>query len=537
LQKSSIRVALAGVIFASSAAAQTMSPTMSDATVVSRGAFRLRAAAEWTRIDGVFGPQGSTVPPLGSSLTTDLNASTLPLLATGEAAAQVLAADPALTLSAGRLTTSADSRIATVPLTAEYGLTSRITLGVVVPIVQSRTVVTYQLNGKADSSANVGVNPAAFLGLGTAYSANASVADALTTARTQLAKQLSDCAVSPLSPGCPALLGRSAEANALISATGTFVINVGRLYGVSAAGQAGALFVPIAGSTVQAAIDARLASLRTSFTSFGVNAGSGALQAAQAAAANQQFQTLIQSPDIGIGLDSLGTTQQTALGDIELSVTSLLFNSFASQAGLRMRAVAAGVVRLGTGHRGRDNRPYDVPTGDGQMDLEARGAMDVLVGSRLLTTVAGTYTVQTGSVATTRLLASPGNVFSLDFPVEGTTKYGNMASLRVNPRFLLTPALMVGALAVGSYRAADEVTVIGFNGSNTSFGNPNSLTTYLGGLTVAYSNLASASGTGGRQFPAEIVFSHLETLGASAAGAEKGYRDSIEMRFYLRARR
>ena len=71
----------------------------------------------------------------------------------------------------------------------------------------------------------------------------------------------------------------------------------------------------------------------------------------------------------------------------------------------------------------------------------------------------------------------------------------------------------------------------------TAFGNPNSLTTYLGGLTVAYSNLASASGTGGKQFPAEIVFTHLETLGASAAGAEKGYRDSIEMRFYLRARR
>jgi hypothetical protein len=171
------------------------------------------------------------------------------------------------------------------------------------------------------------------------------------------------------------------------------------------------------------------------------------------------------------------------------------------------------------------------------MDFEVRGAMDALVGDRLLTTMAGTFTLQTGSIATTRLPATPGALFGLDVPIDGSISYGNMASVRVNPRFLLTPALMVGALAVGSYRGADQVTVTGANPNGLVFGNPNSLTTYSGGLTVSYSNLASASGTGGPAFPAEILYSHLETLGASAAGAEKGYRDAIEMRFYLRARR
>jgi hypothetical protein len=68
-------------------------------------------------------------------------------------------------------------------------------------------------------------------------------------------------------------------------------------------------------------------------------------------------------------------------------------------------------------------------------------------------------------------------------------------------------------------------------------GSADGLTTLAGGLTISYSNLATASGTGGRQFPAEIVFTHLETLTSSGAGAAKSFRDAIEMRFYLRDRR
>ena len=90
---------------------------------------------------------------------------------------------------------------------------------------------------------------------------------------------------------------------------------------------------------------------------------------------------------------------------------------------------------------------------------------------------------------------------------------------------------------VGSWRGADEVTVVGFNPAGTKFGNGNALTTLAGGITLSYSNLSSAEGIGGKSFPAEVVFSHLETLTSSAAGAQKGTRDAIEMRFYLRARR
>lgn len=530
------RAILLALAAGASAQAQMTSPTMSDATVVARGAMRFRGGVRWTRVDAIFGPDGSSVLPLGSSLTMDLNAGTLPLLSSAETVARAMAADPTLVISAGQLTTSADSRIATVPLSLDYGFTSRITVGAMLPIVQSRTVVTSQLNGPSDSSANVGANPAAFFGSSAAYSANLAVANGLSTARTQLQAQISTCALNPTSTGCPAFNARLAEANALVTATSAFVIGINNLYGTSSADAPGAPVVPIAGKPVQAAIDARLDSMRTVYSSFGVNAGSGALAAAQAASANQQFKSLITLVDYGIQLDSLATTQQTTIGDVELSATALLLNTFGAAGGLKLRAVAMGVVRLGTGHPARENRPYDVATGDGQTDFEVRGAMDALTG-RLLTTVAATYTVQTGSVSTTRLPNLPGIFFGLDFPVEGSIKYGNMASARLNPRYLITPALMVGVLGVGSWRAADEVTVTGFNPAGTQFGNPNAIASYAGGFTLSYSNLASADGIGGKTFPAEIVFSHMETLGASAAGAEKASRDAIELRLYLRARR
>jgi hypothetical protein len=508
---------------------------MSDATVVTRGAVRLRAAVEWTRIDGIFGPGGSSVLPLGASLTTNLDVATLPLLAAGEATAQALAADPAVTFNAGRLTTSADSRVATVPITVEYGLTSRIALGARIPIVQSRSVLSWQLNGRSDSSANVGANPSAFHDSDAARAANAAVANALTSARDQLSQNVTFCAANPGASGCSSVNARAAEAAALIAATSSFASGVGALYGVSD-DEKGAVFVPIAGSAPQTAIDARLAALRAGYTSFGFNAGTGALAAAQAAAANAQFQALVQSPDF-VGLDSLGTTEQTALGDIELSATALLFNTFGSTTGMKLRGAAAGVVRLGTGHPARGNRPYDVATGDGQTDIELRSALDMLWGSRLLTTIAGTITVQTGSVETTRLPSVPGSVFGLDLPVAGTIKYGNMASIRLNPRYLLTPGLMAGLIGVGSFRGGDEITVTGSNPSGADFGSTSSLTAYSAGFTLAYSNLASVTGVGDSRFPAEFLFTHIENFGASGAGVAKGSRDSIELRIYLRTRR
>lgn len=519
------------------AGAQVVSPTMSDASIVARGAVRFRGQVEWTRVDAIFGPDGKTFS-LGSLLTTELHPGTLPLLAGAEIDTRILADSPTVALSLGRLQTTANSRIARVPLGVEYGLTSRITLGLMVPVVQTRTVVTIQLNGRADSTANLGVNPAGYFLQSSAFIANAQVTTGLDNASTQLSQRLATCTAAPASPGCGALLVRSAEANALIADAQEFSSAAGTLYGTSV-DMPGAPFIPLAGTAIQQAIDARLAGLRTDFSSFGISGGSGALVGAKGLAANNELQSIIRDPAYGIDLDSIGTTQQISVGDIELSVTSRLFDSFAraTPSRLKLRAAVAGVVRLGTGHPARPGQPFDVATGDGQMDLEVRGALDALVGRRLLTTAAATYTQQLGSVETARLPYSPDFLYVLTYPTPGSLKLGNMAAVRVNPRFMITDALMVGGLATAAYRGADVVTVTGPTPGGLTYGNPRSFTSWAGGFTISYSNLASATGTGGPGFPAEILFSHIETLGASDSGSEKTFRDTIEFRLYFRARR
>ena len=519
------------------AAGQTVSPTMSDATIVARGSFRFRGQVEWTHFDALFGVGGKTTQALGASLTANVDIAALPLLGPAQLATRTLAKAPSLQLSLGALRTAADSRIATIPFSVEYGLTQRITLGINVPIVQARTVLTTQLNGRSDSTANIGVNPAGFLLVSAAFNANAQVTSGLEAARQQLLQRMATCTASPASAGCPAFNARAVEAAALAAEASSFTDAAKTLYGVSAA-DPGAPFVPIAGSPIQQAVDNHLSDLRFGFTSFGINGGSGSFAAAKERAANAQLQQLVSNGRYGIGLDSIGSTDQLSIGDIELSLASRLFNSFSDTltGGLHWRGAVAGVVRLGTGRPARQNRPLDIGTGDGQTDVEVRGAIDMMLGNRLLTTVAGTYTQQLGSVKYDRLPYPPGLFFGLLDPEKGSIKPGNMAAVRVNPRFLVTRGLMIGGLISASHRGADQVTMTDISTTGADYGNPNSVNTWAGGLTLSYSNLATRGGTGDARFPAEVHFSHLETVSANA-GAAKSTRDAIELRLYFRTRR
>ena len=518
------------------AGGQMGSPTLTDATVVARGSLRYRGQVEWTRYDAVFGANGKGIIPLGAALTMNVGVGTFPALDPAQAAVQSLARTPLTQLSVGRLTTSADSRIASVPVSVEYGLTRRIMLGLTVPIIQTRTVVAFQLNGRGDSSANVGINPAGFLLNASTFSANAQVTAALDAARAQLTLQRTTCAAAPASGACPAFNARLSEVDALIADAGAFAAAASDLYGVSMA-RPGAPFVPLAGGVMQKAIDTHLADLRAAFTSFGLNGGNSALVGAAGMAANAQLQKIVNDERYGIALDSIGTTGQLTVGDIELSATAQLFNSFSdsSPGGIKLRGSVAGLVRLATGHRARGTRTFDIGTGDGQTDIEVRGAVDVLVLDRLLTTVAATHTLQLGSVNFDRLPYAPDLIYLLAEPTPGSIKLGSMSAVRVNPRLLVTRGLMIGGLVTAAHRSADQVSGVGLAPSDAAFfGVPNPVNTWAGGLTISYSNLASRAGTGNVRFPAEVHFSHLETLGATAEGARKTSRDAIELRFYFR---
>ena len=166
LRRLALLTALAGIAPASLHAQVYLSHT-DDAAPVPAGTLRMRVTNGWTRIDERFTTTGRR--PLSDDIATDsLGPRQLPLLTPIERALQSLTSDPLTRLTFGHLAVRSDARIVTTPIALEYGLTRRLSIGVVVPIVQTRRSVQLRVNrdtlGKIDSAGNV-----AFVQIGRAH--------------------------------------------------------------------------------------------------------------------------------------------------------------------------------------------------------------------------------------------------------------------------------------------------------------------------------------------------------------------------------
>src|SRR4051794_17527126 len=142
-----LRVATIPLLLAGTARAQSPLSHLEDAAPVPAGALRLRLANVWTRYDERFATVGGATT-LGSELSADsLGVAQLPRLFPIETGLRTLATDPALKLSFGRLRVGSNARIVTTPITLEYGVTRRLSLGVQIPIVETRRVAMAQVAG------------------------------------------------------------------------------------------------------------------------------------------------------------------------------------------------------------------------------------------------------------------------------------------------------------------------------------------------------------------------------------------------------
>ena len=93
-------------------------------------------------------------------------------------AIRALTGNNAFSVKAGRSTAAANSRILTAPLMLEYGITSKLTLGVVVPLVETRTTLQAQFN-RTLGIVNVGTES----GARQTWATNASLVTSLTRGR------------------------------------------------------------------------------------------------------------------------------------------------------------------------------------------------------------------------------------------------------------------------------------------------------------------------------------------------------------------
>src|SRR6185369_8953534 len=160
-----------------------------------------------------------------------------------------------------------DARIVTTPLVLEYGVTNRLSLGVTVPIVQTRQTAQVRVNARAagdtTKTSNMGWIPASLRT--NAAQQNAAVVTSLTTAATGLTGLLTRCAANPGAAECSTVQGQEAAAAATAARATQFAAAVATAYGINANS---ALVAPLEGSPLAASIEAQRAALAAQLAAF-----------------------------------------------------------------------------------------------------------------------------------------------------------------------------------------------------------------------------------------------------------------------------
>lgn len=531
-------VLLAACLVARRGTAQSATSLLTDASVVPRGLAAIEMRFSPTRWSEVFGTglKGSSTQNVGWSFSADsLGVRALPLLAPAESAIRALTNVPTFQVTAGKLVTIADSRVLTVPLILQYGLTSKLTLGVMVPLVETRSVVDVRLNPQA-GFANVGPNPA--LVDPQRLAASATLVASLQSASTALQQKLSSCQSTPTDPACAALLAQRTDAESLIQAGSAFATAVQQLYGTDA-DHPGQPFVPLSGGLVERAIDFQIERLAARFETYlGSNVVAGGVGGAVGPAANGELQGLLTS----IGRDTIAPVDRSSIGDISVGATYQLVNTLADSMSRRGYRVALnGTFRLGTGEPADRNRLFDIGTGYGQNGIELAAAADAQLSSRFSGTAVASYTQQLGTINVARVPTTGNNALPLTAPTPGTYSAGNVLLASIKPRVRIAGFLAINGQYTLTHTAADKYTL--GPAVTDSSGNVISVapaapfglaatTTHQIGFGFTYSTIATGDARPLR-LPFELSFSHLEVIAASGGPTPKTFRDQVAFRLYF----
>ena len=467
--------------------AQSAFPHLDDATAPPKGVFRFKAAALWTRFDTRFTTDGTR--PLGALFSADsLGSAQFSSLAATETGVAAATGSP-FVLSLGRSRVDAVAREEVVPVTLEYGISNRLSVGVMMPVVRRRVMVQFRLDTAGGYVATVGANPNRLTN-SSAGGTNAQVQIQFASAITQLQNRLSSCQTNPGAPGCPALLARQAEAQQLITSAQGFAANIAAVYGTQTT--LGSFFVPLSSSTAHNAISARVGTFNTQFQDLLGTTANLLTQTpvgAQGPAGTNDLQRFLTQE---LGRDSIANTERVLVGDVEIGAQFGVLD--VRRRRYRAQLALAGGVRLATGSRQSKGELAPLNTGGGMIVGTGRGVLDARAG-RVGLLVSGAYASNLRAVDTVNL----------------ATRAERWTEIGVAPRWHLSDGFSVhGAYTI---RSTDK------EGGDQLAG---------GGVTFA----RISDYTGG-PLPIEMRFTHLEAIRGDS-DRPKFFRDQLELRIYYR---
>jgi hypothetical protein len=531
-----LSAALAASLIASIAGAQGSPWFGEDALVLSRGMARLGLAPTWTRFDERYRLDGD-VEPLAADLSIDtIGVSQLSILASSQDQLQSLTGNPDLRLSLGRARADHDASIFAVPLSAELGIGGRLSLGAVVPIMRIRSGVLFSLNPSINEG-NVGINPA--LDSEAARDQNETLLVQFATAVEALEALIDQCAdPSNPDPRCPE--ARMPEARELASGAAAFAEGLGAAYS-----ETSSPFVPRSNSALDTLIRTRITSFSQSFAGFDINDITSSGPAGAAIAGLTDMERILTDSTFGLRAQPLRTRTRTTVGDIELGAKLQLVNTVRRDTlgryGGGVRAAVGGIFRLGTGRADDPDDFADIPSGDGQNDVEARTYWDFLFGRHVALGVVGRYVWQLPDREIARII-EPHRVFAAYWRRHEVERdLGDVIDAEITPRISLGDFFSFIAQYRIRRKAEDRHTGR-FNVVDDA-GEPVTLDASILDLEteqredrvsigLGYSTLASAA-RGRARIPLEIVMQYGESIRGSGGRTPKLSVGVMHVRVYF----
>jgi len=267
-------------------------------------------------------------------------------------------------LGAGLLSVRQERR--TYPMMAELGLTNRLSVSLMVPMVRVATQASLQLSNRG---ANLGVNPLVLNTLGARGTDSVFFAQ-FDTALAQFDRQIAAGQYGCTSPPAPC----AARDSSAYWRTVRDALR-GSVYGV---GQTGSPFLPLDTSTAGQAIDAAIARIQQGLNvTFGIAGFDTTVALASDTLTGAAFEQILLSPDPnGFGYATVPFVRnfRYRMGDVELAAKYRLL------AGAHYAAALQALVRLPTGAKDSASDLLRQSIGDHQLDLEGRLMQELSVG-------------------------------------------------------------------------------------------------------------------------------------------------------------
>ena len=382
--------------------------------------------------------------PLGLPLTGDtVGAAAIPVVARLERDVRVASGVPGFIANLGRSLLNVRQERRTTPITAELGLSDRLSVSLSVPLVRVATRARLQISA---TGANLGLNP---LLQGVANS-GALYGAFFTQFDTSLAHL--DANIAGGAYGCPP--SRQCGAQAFLdSARGVRTALYEMVHG---AGQAGSPFVPLDSSDGGRGIVQVVSYLQTrDSAAFNVTGFRDPFLLAHDTLSADLVAGAIVDGAYGFGYRGLPyrNSFRLGLGDIEVAAKYRL----AGGGGAHYAAAVVGLLRLPTAQRDSDDDWLRQSLGDHQTDVEGRLVQELSLGGLWLNIAVRGATQRPG----TRVRrVAPFGAILVPFAATTTLAWdpGDYAGVDVAPLYRFAPRFAAGVTASYWIKHADRYT-------------------------------------------------------------------------------